>query len=130
MSTYKVALGHDVALESLTDIDPQPHTPGLEYARRSYAVDGTVEDEYPHVNLEFRLPLTVTQLQALYTQFGVGSAKTAEVTVYVQDSGDAFSWQRLNGVAVQPLMGADGARDGFFVQGLVILVKRLQTPAS
>jgi len=128
MSTYKIALGHDVALESLTDIDPQPHTPGLEYARRSYAVDGTVEDEYPHVNLEFRLPLTVTQLQALYAQCGVDSAKTAEVTVYVQV--DEFSWERRNGVAVQPLMGADGARDGFFVQGLVILVKRLQTPAS
>lgn len=128
MTTYKWAAGFDEPLEDLSDIDPQPTTPaGLQFARRQYAASGIVVDELPFVELVFNLPMTLTQLQALYAEIGLDAANTAEISVYVQD--ETFAWILRNGIAVRPLIGQDGSRRGPFVYGLTILVKNLRAQA-
>lgn len=128
MTTYKWAAGFDEALEDLNEIDPQPTTPaGLQFARRQFAASGIVVDELPFVELVFDLPMTITQVQALYEEIGLDAANTAEVSVYVQD--ETFEWILRNGVAVRPLIGQDGRRRGPFVYGLTILVKNLRVQA-
>lgn len=125
MTTYAMKKGSDQALIDLVTIAPLPLSNGLEYARRSFALNGDIADEYPHVNLLFDQPLTITQLQTIYTQFGFDTAQTVDITMLVPD--DNFDDQRMNGIAVRPRMGVDGKRRGFFVYGLTILVRNLQT---
>lgn len=124
ITTYQIATGFDQTLGSLADIDPQPMSPGLQYARRQYAASGKVIDELPMIPLLFDLPLTVDQVNALYTQFGFASANTSQISIYIPLE-DGTSILR-NGVAVKPLPGEDGRRQGYFVRGLTILVKQLR----
>jgi hypothetical protein len=127
MTQYLVATGHDVALGSLSAIVPQPRTIGLQHTRRQFAASGIVIDELSYVELLFSMLETVAQLQALLTQFGVLTATTADVSVYVQD--ENYDWQVYNGVAVKPLIGVDGHRQEYFLRDFTILVKSLQAQA-
>lgn len=124
---YKIGVGLDVPLVDLDDIIPQPATVGLQYARRTFAASGVVVDELPFVEFEFSTLDSPTQYVALLTQFGLASATTADVTVYVQN--ENYVWTRYNGKAVKPLVGSDGARNNFFLRGFTILVKNLRTPS-
>lgn len=128
MSEYLIALGHNVPLEDLVAFDPQPAIVGYRYTRRSIAVSGAVEDEAPFLELVFELLDPESMYQSVLTQSGLLVAKTALVTVYVED--ENYDWIRKNGTAVKPMIGSDGGRTGLFLQNFVILVKKLQTVAS
>lgn len=124
---YKVALTHDQALEDLDNIVPQPATIGYQFARRSYAASGAVIDENPFVEFNWTTIGTAAQYAALLTQFGLSSALTSEVTVYVQN--ENYAWVLRNGVAVKPFIGSDGQRNRSFLRGFTILVKALEVTA-
>lgn len=125
MSVYKVADGHDVALESLNTVSPQPRSEGIKPSRRSYAADGTVYDEGRYVELEFSMVSTVTDYQTLLSAFGVQSALSNDVTVYVRD--ETFAWVRMNGTAVRPEPGKDVRWRDMFPRDVTILVRNLET---
>lgn len=123
-TVYKAASGHGVAGGSQSALDPQPISPGLQYIRRQYAGNGVVVDEGPHILLSFNLPMTVAQLQTIYTLLGLTSAAYANVSVTIPDEG--FNQIVRDGVAVRPEIPNDGRRSGYFLQGVTILVKNLQ----
>lgn len=127
MSTYRVADNWDVALESLNDISPQPQSDGIKPTRRTYAANGAVYDEGLYVELQFNVLNNASAYQSLLNQFGIQSATTNEVTVYVRDA--TFAWVRMNGLAVRPEMGRDVRWNRFFPRDITILVRDL-TAAS
>ncbi len=120
---YKIADGHDIALVSLADVDPQPKSEGIRCARRTHCADGTVLDEGRYVELEFSVLADVTEYQSVLSQFGVQSATTNEVTIYCRD--ETFAWVRMNGTAVRPEPGRD-ARWQYFPRNVVLLVRDLE----
>lgn len=127
MSTYKVADGSDVALESLNDLSRQPTSDGIKSTRRTYSANSSVYDEAKYVELRFSAIDSVTVYQTLLGEFGVQSALTNAVTVYVRD--ETFAWVRMNGTAVRPEPGRDVRWDNYFPRNVTILVKDLVTAA-
>lgn len=123
MSTYRVKDGHDEALEDLVVISPQPTSPGIQPTRRTFAANGAVYDEGKYVPLEFNVIESASAYQSLLSQFGVQSATTNEVTVYVRD--ETFAWVRMNGTAVRPEPGRDVRWSKFFPRDITILIKDL-----
>lgn len=123
MTTYKVADGFNVALVSLNTIAPQPSTEGIKATRRTFAASGAVLDEGKYIEFEFGIVGTVTAYQALLDLFGVKTALTNDVTVYVRD--EVFSWVRMNGTAVRPEPGKDVQWRSFFPRNITILVRNL-----
>lgn len=121
--TYKVADGHDVALANLNDVTPQPKTHGIQSTRRTHAADGTVYDEGQFVELEFGMIESVSDYQTMLSQFGVQTATTNEVTIYVRD--ETFAWVRKNGSAVRPRPGKDIKWD-FFPSKITLLIRDLE----
>lgn len=105
MSTYRVATNHDVALGSLTELDPQPDPgPGIQTTRRSYAADGTVVDEGKYIELHWGALESQSAYSTLLGVFGLNSSTTtADVTVYVRD--ETYSFVRMNGKAHRPIPG-------------------------
>lgn len=125
---YKVAIGHDVSLESLQTVDPQPRCEGMRCARRSFAADGTVYDEGRYVELLFSMLPDATTYQSVLEQFGVKAATTSAVTVYVRD--ETYTWGRYNGIAVRPEPGREVKWRGQFPRDITILVKDLEALAE
>jgi len=124
MTTYRAALTHNVVLGSLVVIEPQPRTVGYQHGRRSFAASGIVVDELPHVELQWDMIETVAQYQALLAQFGLTTASTANVSVYVQD--ERYNWIIRNAVAVLPQIGTDGERSNYFFRNFVIILKDIR----
>lgn len=124
MTQYLVSDAWDVALESLEPIDPQPATIGFEYTRRQYAASGVVIDELGFVRLNFSALEDIDQYQSLLAQFGLDTATTANVSVYVQD--ERYNWILRNAICVLPQIGTDGQRSDFFLRGFSILLKQLR----
>ena len=120
--TYRVADGHDVALVSLNVLDPQPRSEGIKPTRRTFGGDGTPYDEGKYVELLYSVVSSVTEYQAILDAFGVKSAGSNEVTVYIRD--ETFAWTRKNGLAIRPQPGQD-VRWSFFPRDVVILVRDL-----
>lgn len=120
---YKVKTGHDQALVDLVDMNPQPSTIGLEYAREQYAASGVVVQELPFVRLNWSMFETVTEYTTLLSQFGLSSATTSEVSVYIQD--ERFGWVLRNAIAVLPMIGQQGSRTNYFLRDFSILLTRL-----
>lgn len=123
MSTYRVADGHDVALGSLTVIDPQPRSDGIQVTRRLFAASGAVIEQGKYVELRWDALLSVSEYQTVLSAFGVQSALTNDVTVYVRD--EAFDFVRMNGTAIRPRPGSD-VFWRFFPRRIVILVRDLE----
>lgn len=121
---YLVKENHDVALESLVAIDPQPRTVGYQYTRRQFAASGDIINEAPFVEYQWDMIETAAQYQALLAQFGLDTATTADVSVYIQD--ERYNWVVRNGVAVLPFVGSDIARENYFIRNVTILVKNLR----
>ena len=121
--TYKVADGHNVALESLTTVAPQPASEGIKPTRRTHSASGAVLDEGRYIELQFNIVGGVTAYQALLDLFGVKTAVTNQVTVYVRD--ETFAWVRMNGTAVRPEPGRDVQWRRFFPRNITILVRDL-----
>ena len=124
MSDYRVADGFDVALGSLTVLSPQPKSAGIQYTRLGYAADGTPILEGPFVNLVWDIVGGKTGYQAILTTFGLSSATTNDVTVYVRDAN--FDYVRKNGKAIKPQIGEGIEWDNYFPRGLVILIRDLE----
>lgn len=124
---YLVATGFDEPLEDLDPIVPQPRTEGMQYTRRQYAASGIVVDELPFVELLWSMLDPAAEYQALLAQFGLTTANTAEVSVYVQD--EYYNWILRNGIAVKPFIGSDGSRTNYFLRDFTILVKSLRAQA-
>lgn len=106
MSTYQVAAGHDVALVSLTELDPQPnddHGGGIEYTQLSYSASGVVTQQGPFFPFTWD-HMTATEYATVLGLFGLTSSDYADVTVYVRDT-DLATWVRKNGVAQRPMPG-------------------------
>ena len=127
MSVYKVADGHDVVLGSLNDVSPQPTADGIKPTRRTHAADGSIYDEGKYVELQFTVMNDATAYQSLLSQFGIQSATTNDVTVYVRD--ETFAWVRMNGTAVRPEPGQDVQWRRYFPRNITILIKELSTAA-
>ena len=123
MSTYRVKDGWNEALEDLVVISPQPTSDGIKPTRRTYAANGAVYDEGLYVELQFNVLNNASAYQSLLNQFGIQSATTNEVTVYVRD--ETFAWVRMNGTAVRPEPGRDVRWSKFFPRDVTILVKDL-----
>ena len=105
MTTYRVKTGSDVALISLTVLDPQPDPgPLIQTTRRTSAADGSVTDQGRYIELPWTLYDTSTTYQSLLTLFGLSaSVSSAAVTVYVRD--EYLAWVRMNGTAIRPEPG-------------------------
>lgn len=126
MSTYRVATGHDIALGSLTVLDPQPRG-GEVKALRSYGDTGASERAL-HCTLQWSVLETEAQYQALLTQFGLLDALYSRVTIYTRSP--VFDWVRYNGIAVRPEIGVDGEWSRYFARNFTIYVKDLEELAE
>lgn len=97
-------MGHDQALIDLVDLDPQPDPgPLIQVTERNFAWSGMVNDQGLYVEFPFSALEDTAAYTALLTQFGLHSAKQADVTVYVRD--DLLAWVRMNGKAIRPRPG-------------------------
>jgi len=123
MTTYRVGDGFNVALVSLNVLDPQPRSEGIKPTRRTFGGDGTPYDEGKYVELLYSVVSSVTEYQAILDAFGVKSAGSNEVTVYVRD--ETFAWTRKNGLAIRPQPGQDVRWSNFFPRDVVILIRDL-----
>ena len=124
MSDYRVADGFKVALGSLTTLDPQPRSAGIQYTRQSFAGNGTPINEGPYVVLIWDVIGTKTQYQSLLTTFGLLSADSNDVTVYVRD--ENFDYVRMNGKAIKPLPGTGVEYKSYFIRDFTILIRDLE----
>jgi hypothetical protein len=104
MSTYRAKINHDIALGSLTVLSPQPDPgEGIKYALITRSANGTLVKQGPYFDFEWTT-VTATQYATLLGVFGVTSADTADVTIYVRDE-SYQTWVRKNGVAQRPFPG-------------------------
>ena len=129
MTDYRVADGWNVAVGSLTVLNPQPMSTGMQPSRRTYAVSGAVAEEAPFIELEWSMVETPTQYIAILTYFGLQGLPptyTNDVTIYLRN--DLFSYQRYNGTAVRPEIGRDAKWSDYFPRDVKILVKNLELP--
>lgn len=110
-------------LGSLTVLDPQPRSIGVQPTRRTYSASGQVFDEALYVELLWDYLDDPTAYQAMLTSFGVNSAKFANVTVYVRDA--TYNFVRYNGVAVQPETGRHVIWRDYFPRQITMIVKDL-----
>ena len=124
---YKIAEGHDVALVSMTDIAPQPQSNGVEYARSSFAASGAVVREAPFVRLVWSALGSDTEYNTLLALFGLDSATSAAVTVYVP--GVRRSATRFNGTAILPVAGDGMEHSQYFLRDVTILIRDLVVAA-
>ena len=122
MTTYRVADGHDVVLGSLTVLDPQPRTDGIQSTRRTFSGNGTPNDEGQFVVFDYSVVPSASDYQSILSDFGIQSATSNDVTVYVRD--ETFAWVRKNGKAIRPQPRVD-VRWDFFPRNVQILVRDL-----
>lgn len=121
---YKVATGHDVALLDLDDIDPQPHSSGIQYTESHTAASGAVNVQGPYVELEWDALEDADMYDDVLALFGLDDARYAEVTVYIRD--ERWEWVRKNGVALLPLIGSEARWERPFPRDIVITVRNLE----
>lgn len=122
MSDYRVADGHDVVLGSLTVLNPQPRSPGIQYARRRFGADGAPANEGPFVELIWTI-VTNAEYDTIMSNFGLTSTDSNDVTVYVRD--ENWDYARKNGKAIKPNIGQDRDWD-IFPRDMVILIRDLE----
>jgi hypothetical protein len=123
MSDYRVADGFNVALVSLTVLSPQPASAGIQYARQSFAIDGTPINEGPFVELVWSVLGTKAQYQSIINSFGLFNADSNDVTVYIRDT--RFDYVRMNGKAIKPVPGNGVNWLRPFPRNITILVRDL-----
>lgn len=123
MSDYRVADGHDVVLGSLTVLDPQPSSEGIQPTRRTFAASGSVKEEGLFIELEYSALEGATQYNDILIDFGIDALDTNDVTVYVRTP--YYGYVRYNGTAVRPEVGRDIRWRQYFPRDVVILVKNL-----
>lgn len=100
MSLYAVADGHDVPLESLVLLTPQPFSPGIQYAVRVVSANGTPMEEGAYCRFVYSALGSAASYLAVLTQWGLHNATYNDVTVRLRDR--RFQWVRMNGRALIP----------------------------
>lgn len=123
MSSYAVKPGTDQPLIDLVAMTPQPASNGVEYAVRDLGIDGSVSEQGLFIELHWSALGSIAEYTTLLGQFGLSSATTARVTVYVPGLDYAFT--RYNGLAVRPEKGKDMGRRDYFLRDIRIIVKDL-----
>jgi hypothetical protein len=121
---YRVKDTHDQTLTENEDVVPQPRTTGVKVTRRTHSVSGGLKDEFLYCEMLFSSLESVTQYQAVLTQFGVLNAMTNEVTIMCRSQ--TLQWKRYNGTAVRPAMGVDVQRSRYYPRDVVMLVRDLE----
>lgn len=123
-SDYRAATGHDIALASLVAVNPQPRTDAtVQPVLRSDALSGAVHEQGLFIALQWSAIFTAAEYQALLTQFGLGTALSANVTVYVPNF--QYIYTRYNGVAVRPEQGVDVRRTDYYIRDVTIRIIKL-----
>lgn len=108
--TYRVGIGHNIALVSLTVLSPQPRSDGVKFTRQDFAGDGTVIQQGLYVEFVWGIIRnTAAYHEALSTtsilaRFGLDDDTSADVTIYARDN--RLAWKRYNGKAILPEPGA------------------------
>lgn len=126
MTNYKASTGHNVAEIDLDDLDPQPRSTGIQSTRRVGAASGTDYEDAEYVEMEYTALESAAAYQNVLADWGLSSALTANVTVYVRDA--TWAWVRKNGIAHRPQMGRDARWVDYFPRNITILVTDLETP--
>lgn len=117
---YKVKTGHGQALVDLVAMNPQPHSRGVQFARTTYAADGSAHNEAAYIILEWDMIESPTAYTTLLTQFGLAAGtSSANVTVYVPNN--VYTATRYNGIAVLP----PASHDNFFIRNVQMVIKEL-----
>ena len=121
-SDYRVADGFDVALVSLTVLNPQPKSNGVQFTSRSFAADGTPTNQGPFIELVWTA-LSNANYDTIMTAFGLTSAYHNDVTIYARD--ENWDYSRFNGKAIKPNIGEDRDWD-IFPRDMRILIRNLE----
>jgi hypothetical protein len=119
MSDYRVALGHDVALASLTVMDPQPMSPGVQFTRRLYFGDGSVLDQGFYAEWIYNVVDSAAQLSSILTPMGLMAAQSALVTIHTRNQ--LFQYKRYNGTAIRP----EANWENYFDRNVTIIIRNL-----
>ena len=125
-SDYRVLEDHDIALNNLVVMNPQPKAQPVQSTRRTFAASGLVADEGFFVEFEWTMIETPTQYAAIlgyFNMFGLPLTYTNEVTIYARN--ELLVYTRYNGLAVLPEVGRDGKWNDYFWRDVVVLVKNL-----
>lgn len=120
---YKAALGSGVALGSLVDIVPQPAGGGVMVVQRNPSASGVVHEIGLWAELKWSALASPAEYLALLTQFGLHSALTVAVTVYIRN--EFFAFARYNATCVRPQMGTDVDWNNYFPREISIVLKSL-----
>jgi hypothetical protein len=127
-SQYMVAAGWNIALASLTKLSPQPASSGVKATDIQYLADGSIYRQGLYIELMYNsifnsiiqfTPVIIYRYQAILTAYGLWTANSAQVTVYVPD--DTLTYTRYNGVAVRP----EANRSNYFLRDTPILIRNL-----
>lgn len=125
MSSYQIAIGHDVALVDLDLLVPQPRSGIVKATRRTTSGNRKILDEGLYLELRYNVLGSPATYSSLLTQFGVnGSNTTRDVTIYGVEY--QFAYNRFNGVAVRPQLGEDADYDNFFIRDIIFLITDLE----
>jgi hypothetical protein len=119
MSDYRVAVGHDVALASLTVMNPQPASPGVQITRRLYFGDGSVLDQGLFVEWIYNVVDSAAQLSAILTPMGLMTASSANVTINARNQ--LYVYKRYNGRAIRP----EASWENYFARNVTIIIRDL-----
>lgn len=120
-SDYRAADGHDVALGSLTVLDPQPSADLIQATRRTHGGDGSVYDEGKYIIWRWNVVANETEYQSILSDLGVQSALTNDVTVYSRS--EDGSYVRYNGTAIRPQPGPDVRQQNFFLRNVEVVIR-------
>lgn len=123
-SDYRVSSGHNVALASLTVLDPQPRSLGVQALDRSYGLSGSVHERGLYLELLYDYIDTPTIYQTLLAAWGINTALYANVTIYAWRKD--FDHQRYNAVVVRPQIGQEAGWTNFFLRNVTFLFKNLE----
>lgn len=127
--TYRVGIGHDIALASLTTLEPQPRNGEVKEAERTYS-DGGVGNKGLTCAFVWDAFESPEQYQAILEAFGLLDADTGDlstttdVTIYTRN--EVWDWARYNGTAILPELGRDGEWRDYFPRNFRIIIRDLE----
>lgn len=119
MSSYRVKLAHNQALGTLTVLNPQPQSRGVQATVEDYFASGATTERGLYVELFWGHFESALQYQNVISSFSLTLNKSANVTIYCRDQ--LYNWHLYNGVAIRP----QANWDNFFPRDVTILVRNL-----
>lgn len=123
LDTYRVGVGHNLALGSLSVIFPQPRSNPAAPTDRKYSLTGKVYDHGEFMELYWDMLEYETEYTTMLLQFALTVNKSSNVTIYGRDS--LFTFRRFNGVAQRPEGMQDVKRSNYFIRDVVVRITNL-----